>query len=101
MGEFDIRSGVCIHIDRCREFLTQETGCRFFGRMFGNSEITCTVMNNAREKIVCESQPEQRHLKRCWHDALEGSNKEMAFELLNLVLDGKIENEAAFMLLDS
>ena len=57
-------------------------------------------MNHAREKIVCDSQPEQLELIRRWHDALEGSNKEMALELLNQVLDGMITNEAAFTLLD-
>jgi len=35
-----------------------------------------------------------------WRNALEGSNKEMAFELLNQVLDGKIENEVALAFLD-
>jgi len=38
---------------------------------------------------------------RRWRDVLEGSNKEMVFELLNQVLDGVITNEAAFTLLDS
>jgi len=58
-------------------------------------------MGNEREKIVCDSQPEQLDLMRRWRDALEGSKKEMAFELLNQVLDGMITNEAAFRLLDS
>ena len=38
---------------------------------------------------------------RRWRDALEGKNKEMAFELLNQVLDGKIMNEVALSYLDS
>jgi len=58
-------------------------------------------MGNAREKVVCEVQPEQLELMRRWRDALEGSNKEMAFELLDQVLDGKIDNEAAFTFLAS
>jgi len=57
-------------------------------------------MRNAREKVVCESQPEQLDLIHRWRDALEGSNKEMAFELLNQVLDGKLENEAALAFLE-
>jgi len=32
---------------------------------------------------------------------LEGSNRKMAFDLLNLVMEGKIKNEAAFALLGS
>ena len=58
-------------------------------------------MGNAREKVVCDSQPEQLELIQRWRDALEGSNKEMAFVLLDQVLDGKIENEAALAFLDS
>ena len=58
-------------------------------------------MGNAREKVVCDSQPEQLELIQRWRDALEGSNKEMAFELLDQVLDGKIDNEAAFTFLAS
>jgi len=58
-------------------------------------------MGNAREKVVCESQPEQLELIDRWRDALEGSNKEMAFELLNQVLDGKLGNEAALAFLES
>ena len=58
-------------------------------------------MDNAREKIVCEAQPEQLDLIHRWRDALEGRNKEMAIELLNQVLDGKIENEAALVFLES
>ena len=58
-------------------------------------------MGNAREKVVCESQPEQLELIDRWRDALEGSNKEMAFELLNQVLDGKLGNEAALVFLES
>ena len=58
-------------------------------------------MDNAREKIVCEAKPEQLDLMDRWRDALEGRNKEMVFELLNQVLDGKIENEAALVFLES
>ena len=57
-------------------------------------------MGNLKEKVVCESQPEQLDLIHRWRNALEGSNKEMAFELLNQVLDGKIENEVALAFLD-
>ena len=63
--------------------------------------ITCATIGNAREKVVCEARPEQLELIRRWRDALEGGNKEMAFELLNQVLDGKIENEAALALMHS
>ena len=58
-------------------------------------------MGNAKEKVVCNSQPEQLELMRLWQDAFEGSHKEMAFELMNQVLDGKITIEAALVLLDS
>ena len=58
-------------------------------------------MGNAKEKVVCKSHPEQFEAIRRWRDALEGSNKEMAFELMNQVMDGKITNEAALALLDS
>jgi len=59
------------------------------------------VMGNAREKVAGESQPEQLDSIHRWRDALEGSNKAMALELLNQVLDGKVTNEAALTLLDS
>ena len=56
-------------------------------------------MGSAIEKVVCNSQPEQLDLIRRWCDALEGSNKEVAFDLMNQVLDGKITNKGALALL--
>ena len=53
------------------------------------------------EKVACKVQPEQLESIRRWLDVLEGRNKEMAFELLNQVIEGKITNEAAFELLKS
>ena len=58
-------------------------------------------MGSAKEKGVCNSQPEQLDLIRRWRDALEGSNKEVAFDLMNQVLDGKITNKGALALLGS
>jgi len=58
-------------------------------------------MNSAKEKVVCNSQPEQLDLIRRWRDALEGSKKEVAFDLMNQVMDGKIANEGALALLNS
>jgi len=58
-------------------------------------------MDRAKEKVVCNSQPEQLDLIRRWCDALEGSKKEAAFDLINQVLDGKITNEDALALLDT
>ena len=58
-------------------------------------------MGNKKEKVVFKSQPEQLELIRCWRDALDGSNKKIAFDLLNLVMDGKITNEAAFAALNT
>ena len=58
-------------------------------------------MGSTKEKVVCNSQPEQLDLIRRWRDALEGSNKEVAFELMNQVLDGKITNKGALALLGS
>ena len=58
-------------------------------------------MDNVKEKIVRESPPELLESVSRWRDVLEGSNKEMAFELFNQVLDRKITNEAAFTLLDN
>ena len=57
-------------------------------------------MVNEKEMVACKVQPEQLESIRRWLDALEGRNKEMAFELLNQVMDGKITNEAAFALLE-
>ena len=61
----------------------------------------CAVKDSEKERVVYKSQREQHDLIRRWRDALEGSNKEMAFELLNQTLDGKITNEAALAYLDS
>jgi predicted metal-dependent hydrolase len=58
-------------------------------------------MGNSKEKVVCNSQPEELDLLGRWRDAFEGNNKELAFDLMNQVLDGKITNEAALALLDS
>ena len=58
-------------------------------------------MGDAKEKVVCNSQPEQLDSIHRWRDALEGNNKEVAFDLMNQMLDGKITNEAALALLDS
>jgi hypothetical protein len=58
-------------------------------------------MDSTKEKIVCNSHPEQLDSIRRWCDALEGNKKEVAFELMNQVLDGKITNEGALALLDS
>ena len=52
-------------------------------------------------KVVCESQPGQLDLLHRWRDGLEGSNKELAYDLMNLVLDGKITHEEALKLLDN
>ena len=61
----------------------------------------CAVRGSEKERVVCISRPEQHDVIRRWRDALEGKNKEMAFELLNQVLDGKIMNEVALSYLDS
>jgi len=58
-------------------------------------------MDSVKKKVVCNSQPEQLELLRRWCDALDGSNKEVAFDLMNRVMDGKITNERAFALLDA
>jgi hypothetical protein len=68
--------------------------------MNGFSENTRAVMGNEKEKGVCKSQPEQLELIRRWRDALDGSNKEIAFDLLDQVMEGKITNEAAFAALN-
>ena len=57
-------------------------------------------MGNKKEKVVCKSQPEQLELIRRWRNALDGSNKEIAFNLLDLVIEGKITNEVAFAALN-
>jgi hypothetical protein len=58
-------------------------------------------MGNSKEKVVCNSQPEELDLLGRWRNSFEGNNKELAFRLMNQVLDGKITNEAALALLDS
>ena len=58
-------------------------------------------MSILKDKFSCTSQPEQLELLRRWCDALDGSNREMAFDLMNQVMDGKITNEHAFALLDA
>jgi hypothetical protein len=58
-------------------------------------------MDITKEMVVCKSQPEQLDLIRRWCNALDGSKKEVAFDLMNQVLDGKIANEGALALLDS
>jgi hypothetical protein len=40
-------------------------------------------MDNVKEKVVCESPPELLESVNRWRDVLEGSSKEMAFELFN------------------
>jgi hypothetical protein len=61
----------------------------------------CAVMGNAKEKVVCITQPEQLDLIPRWREALDGRNKEAAYDIMNQLLDGKITNEAALALLDS
>ena len=58
-------------------------------------------MGNKKEKVVCKSQPEQLELLCRWRDALEGKNKELAYDLMNEVMDGKIMHEAALALLNN
>ena len=58
-------------------------------------------MVNEKEKLACKFQPEQLELVRRWRDELEGGNRNIAFELLNRVIEGKITNGAAFALLES
>lgn len=58
-------------------------------------------MGNTKEKMGCESQPEQLDSLHRWREALSGGNRELAYELMNQVMDGKMTNEAALALLDS
>ncbi|MGB5179495.1 MAG: hypothetical protein WBP44_12280 [Gammaproteobacteria bacterium] len=58
-------------------------------------------MGNTKDKVGCESQPEQLESLRRWREALGGSNRELAYELMNQVMDGEITHEAALALLDS
>lgn len=43
--------------------------------------------------VACELQTEQLELICHWLDVLEGSNRKLAFELMNQVIEGKITNE--------
>jgi hypothetical protein len=45
---------------------------------------------------TCDLQTEQLELIRRWLDVLDGSDRILAFELLNQVIVGKITNEEAF-----
>lgn len=67
----------------------------------GKYENMCAVMGSEKEWLICDSPSEQLDFIHRWRDALEGSYKEIAFELLNQVLNGRIENEAAIAFLDS
>ena len=67
----------------------------------GNSESMRAVMGNEKEQFACMPPPEQLEPIRRWHDELEGSNKILAFELMNQVMEGKITNEAALALLEN
>ena len=58
-------------------------------------------MGNAKEKAVCNPKPEFLDSVRLWRDAFEGKNKDLAYDLMNQVLDGKIEYEVALSLLGS
>jgi predicted metal-dependent hydrolase len=59
------------------------------------------VYAQGKRKDCFNPQPEQLDSLRRWHDALEGKNKEAAFDLMNKVLDGKITHETALALLES
>ena len=67
----------------------------------GNSENTRVVMGNEKEQFAYMSPPEQLEPIHRWHDELEGSNKILAFELMNQVMEGKITNKAALALLEN
>lgn len=58
-------------------------------------------MDNVKKRSYVILSQEQLELLRRWYDALEGSKKEVAFDLMNQVMDGKITNEGAFALLDT
>jgi len=58
-------------------------------------------MAKAQEKIVCNPQPDQLDAIRRWVNALEGSHRELAYDLMNQVMDGKIEYQIALSLLDN
>ena len=58
-------------------------------------------MGNEKEQFTCMSPPEQLEPIRRWRDELEGSNKILAFELMNQVMEGRITNEAALALLEN
>jgi len=69
--------------------------------VFCEDDQCCLFMCKSRKKVVCKSHPEQLDVLSRWRDALEGSNKEMAYDLMNQVLDGKITNDTALALLDN
>ena len=58
-------------------------------------------MGNEKEQFASMSPPERLEPIRRWHDELEGSNKILAFELMNQVMEGKITNKAALALLEN
>jgi len=66
----------------------------------GSSELRA-VMGGEKEKGVCYPQSEQVDLIRRWREALEGDNKEAAYDLMNQMLDGKITQAHALASLDS
>ena len=61
----------------------------------------CADTGNAKKKAVCKPQPELLDSLRIWRDALEGKHKDMAYDLMNQVLDGKIKYESALALLNT
>ena len=66
----------------------------------GSSELRA-VMGGPKEKVVCNTQSEQVDLVRRWREALEGKNKDAAYDLMNQMLDGKITQAHALASLDS
>lgn len=58
-------------------------------------------MAKAIEKSACNVQPDQLDMMHLWRDALEGKNKELAYDLMNQVMDGKMTHEAALALLSN
>ena len=72
----------------------------WYRECLGSSELRA-VMGGAKEKLVCNPQPEQVDLIRRWREALEGNNKDAAYDLMNQMLDGKISQAHALASLDS
>ena len=62
---------------------------------------TGVVMGHSKEKVGYNSQPEEPDLLGRWRNAFDGNTREWAVDLMNQVLDGKITNEAALVLLES